>query len=107
MAKVEAAFKEELARIVRDGFTEAEFAAAKKEILDQQLAGRSSDRNLITSLATQAHYGWTMQRTEEREAKIAAMTRGPSERRGQEMDRPGVVRHLQSRRFREKIARFR
>jgi zinc protease len=74
MAKVEAAFKEELARIVRDGFTAEEFAAAKKEILDQQLAGRSSDRNLITSLANQAHYGWTMQRTQEREAKIAAMT---------------------------------
>jgi zinc protease len=74
MAKVEAAFKEELARIVRDGFTEAEFAAAKKEILDQQLAGRSSDRNLISSLATQAHYGWTMQRTQEREARISAMT---------------------------------
>ena len=72
--KVEADFKDELARVVRDGFTQAEFDAAKKEILDQQQAIRSSDRNLITTLATQAHYGWTMQRTQEREAKIAAMT---------------------------------
>lgn len=72
--KVEADFKEELARVVRDGFAQAEFDAAKKEILDQQQAIRSSDRNLITTLANQAHYGWTMQRTQEREAKIAAMT---------------------------------
>ena len=64
MAKVETAFKEELARIVRDGFTEAELASVKKEILDEQLAGRSQDTRLATSLAQQARYGWTMQRTE-------------------------------------------
>jgi len=74
MAKVEAAFKEELARIVRDGFTEAELASVKKEILDAQLAGRSQDTRLATSLAQQARYGWTMQRTEDREKKIAALT---------------------------------
>ena len=64
-------FKEELARIVRDGFTEAELASVKKEILDAQLAGRSQDTRLATSLAQQARYGWTMQRTEDREKKIA------------------------------------
>jgi zinc protease len=74
MAKVETAFKEELARIVRDGFTEAELASVKKEILDEQLAGRSQDTRLATSLAQQARYGWTMQRTEDREKKIAALT---------------------------------
>jgi zinc protease len=75
MAKVEAAFKEELARIVRDGFTGAELASVKKEILDEQVATRSQDTRLATSLATQARYGWTMQRTEDREKKIAALTR--------------------------------
>jgi len=74
MAKVEAAFKEELARIVRDGFTGAELASVKKEILDEQVATRSQDTRLATSLATQARYGWTMQRTEDREKKIAALT---------------------------------
>ncbi len=74
MDKVEAAFKEEIARAVRDGFTDAEFQAAKKQVLDEQQIGRSSDRTLITSLANQARYGWTMQRTIDREAKIAAMT---------------------------------
>jgi zinc protease len=72
--KVEADFKEELARIVKDGFTAEEFAAAKKELLDQQQAGRASDRTLIGTLATQAYNGWTMQRTIDREAKLTAMT---------------------------------
>jgi zinc protease len=74
MGKVETAFKEELARIVRDGFTEAEVASVKKELLDAQQAGRSQDTRLATSLAQQARYGWTMQRTEDREKKIAALT---------------------------------
>jgi zinc protease len=74
MVKVEADFKEELARIVRDGFTQAELDAVKKEILDEQQAGRSQDGRLAGSLATQARYGWTMKRTEEREKKIAALT---------------------------------
>ena len=49
MDKVETAFKEELARAVRDGFTAAEFEGARKELLDSQPALRSSDRNLMTS----------------------------------------------------------
>ncbi len=72
--KVEADFKEELARVLRDGFTQSEFDAAKKELLDQQLVIRSSDRSLMTSLLSQARYGWTMQRTIDREAKLASMT---------------------------------
>lgn len=72
--KVETAFKEEIARALRDGFTDAELQVVKKEVLDEQQIGRSSDRTLATSLANQARYGWTMQRTIDREAKIAAMT---------------------------------
>lgn len=74
IGKVEADFKEEIARVVRAGFTQAEFDAAKKELLDQQQVLRSSDRSLMGSLLNQAHYGWTMQRTIDREAKLAAMT---------------------------------
>ena len=72
--KVEAAFKEELARALRDGFTKAEFEAARKELLDQQPILRSSDRSLMNSFISQARYGWTMQRTIDREAKIASLT---------------------------------
>jgi zinc protease len=74
MAKVETAFKEEIARAARDGFTAAEFEAAKKELLDSQPVLRSSDRNLMSSFLNQAHYGWTMQRTIDREHQIAALT---------------------------------
>jgi zinc protease len=74
MDKVETAFKEELARAVRDGFTAAEFEAARKELLDSQPALRSSDRNLMSSFISQARYGWTMQRTIDREARIASLT---------------------------------
>jgi zinc protease len=74
MDKVETAFKEEIARAVRDGFTAAEFEAARKELLDSQPILRSSDRSLMSSFMNQAHYGWTMQRTIDREAKIASLT---------------------------------
>ncbi len=74
MDKLETAFKEELARIVKDGFTAEEFAAAKKELLDQQQIGRSNDRTLMGSLSNQAYYGWTMQRTIDRESRLAALT---------------------------------
>ncbi len=74
MAKVETAFKEELARAVRDGFTAAEFEAARKQLLEEQPVLRSSDRNLMSSFLNQARYGWTMQRTIDRERQIAALT---------------------------------
>jgi zinc protease len=74
MAKVEADFKEELAKIVHDGFTAAEVEAAKKILLDDTQAARTSDGRLISTLATQAHYGWTMQRTEDREKRLASLT---------------------------------
>ncbi len=74
MDKVEADFKDEIARALREGFTKAEFDAAKKEVLDQQPISRSSDRNLITTFATQARYGWTMQRTIDREKLLASIT---------------------------------
>jgi zinc protease len=72
--KVESAFKDELSKIVRDGFTAEEIETAKKALLEQQQLGRSQDSTLARTLATQAHYGWTMKRTEEHEKFIAALT---------------------------------
>jgi zinc protease len=74
IVKVETAIKEELVRIVKDGFTAEEVEAAKKSVLVSQQLGRSSDGRLATNLATQARYGWTMARTEALEAKIANLT---------------------------------
>ena len=43
-------------------------------MLTEQQLGRSQDRNLVTNLANQAHYGWTMLRTEAIEKKVASLT---------------------------------
>jgi zinc protease len=72
--KVEADFKEELAKIVRDGFTAEEVEAAKKTLLQSTQAARTSDGRLVGTLSSQAHYGWTMQRTEDREKRLAGVT---------------------------------
>jgi zinc protease len=72
--KVESAFKDELAKIARDGFTPEEVETAKKALLQDQQLGRSQDASLVRTLATQAHNGWTMKRTEEHETFIAGLT---------------------------------
>ena len=74
IGKVETAIREELDRIVRDGFTAEEVNTAKAALLTDQQLGRSQDRSLVTNLATQAHYGWTMKRTQAIEDKVAALT---------------------------------
>jgi zinc protease len=74
LPKVESAFKDELSKIVRDGFTPEEIETAKKALLEQQQVGRSQDATLARTLVTQEHFGWTMKRTEEHEKFIAALT---------------------------------
>jgi zinc protease len=72
--KVESAFKDELAKIVNQGFTADEVETAKKALLEQQQLGRSQDASLARTLTTQARYGWTMKRTDEHEKMVAALT---------------------------------
>ena len=72
--KVEAAFKEEVANLLKDGFGEEEVAAAKKTYLEQRTLGRSQDAGLARELARNAQYGWTMTRQAELESKISALT---------------------------------
>ncbi len=74
VAKVESAVKDEFAKIVRGGVTAEEVETAKKALLTEQQLGRSQDRNLAANLANQAHYGWTMARTEGIEKKITNLT---------------------------------
>jgi zinc protease len=71
--KVEASFKDELARTLRDGFNAEEVAAAKKALLEEQLVRRSQDQTLVRSLATLDHDGRSMQWDAQLEAKIAAL----------------------------------
>jgi len=72
--KVEAAFKEEVANLLKDGFSEDEVAAAKKAYLEQRTLGRSQDAGLAGELARNAQYDWTMTHQADLESKISALT---------------------------------
>ena len=53
IAKVEAVFKEELAKALKDGFTEQEIAEAKKGWLQERTLTRSEDRALALNAVRQ------------------------------------------------------
>jgi zinc protease len=73
-SKVEAGFKEELARALKDGFTADEVAKEKKAWLDQLIVQRSQDGSLAFLLLSRERFGRTMKFDEAMEAKIAALT---------------------------------
>jgi zinc protease len=72
--KVEASFKDELARTLKDGFTADEVAAAKKAWLDEQAVARSQDQALAGVLSRREFYDRTMKFDEALAAKVAALT---------------------------------
>jgi zinc protease len=72
--KVEASFMDELSRTVRDGFTAAELAAAKKALRDERIGGRSSDAGLANLIESREQYGRTLAWDEQLDAKLAALT---------------------------------
>lgn len=72
--KVESAFKDELAKVLKDGFAEDEVAAAKKTYADDRTVGRSNDAALARLLARNAQFGWTMSREGDMDRKVAALT---------------------------------
>jgi zinc protease len=72
--KVEAAFKEELSLLLKDGFKPDEVEAAKKTFLQTQQLQRSQDAFLSRLLVTQAELGRTMQREADLEKRVAALS---------------------------------
>lgn len=72
--KVEAAFQDELARALKDGFTEQEVSGAKKAYLDSRAVSRSQDAALPMLLAAHENRGRTMKWEEQLEAKIQSLT---------------------------------
>ena len=74
MPKVEAAFGEEVARILKDGVTADELEKAKKTWLDQRMLQRADESNLAGTLDERERWGRTMQFDEQLEAKVAALT---------------------------------
>jgi zinc protease len=74
IGKVEQAIAEEIEKLLRDGVTEAELAAAKKGYLQQQAVNRTSETGLLGLLASGLHRGRTMQFQADLEKKIESLT---------------------------------
>jgi zinc protease len=72
--KVEADVREELARALKDGFTEAEVAAEKKAWKDELTMQRSEDGSLAGLLLNRERFGRTIKFDEALEAKIDKLT---------------------------------
>jgi len=72
--KVEADFTEELARVVKDGFTEDELAKAKKTWLDEQAVRRADEANVGRQLQSLEQWGRTFAWEEKLEAQVSALT---------------------------------
>jgi zinc protease len=75
MPKVEAAFQEELAKALRDGFTADEVEKAKKTWLDQQAVARTEDTSIASLLLTRERWGRNLVDWDAKlEAAVAALT---------------------------------
>jgi zinc protease len=72
--KVEDAFKDELAKLRKDGFTDQEIAEAKKTYAEKRAIARSQDAGLVRMMARDAQFDWTMAHDADLDAKIAALT---------------------------------
>jgi zinc protease len=72
--KVEASFRDELATVLRDGYTAEEFAAAKVSWAQAQQVNRTQDAFLANRLGLWTHVDRTMAWDAELEAKVAALT---------------------------------
>ena len=72
--KVEASFRDELAKTLAGGFTAEEVAVAKKAILDERRIGRSQDQALLRLIATREDADRTLAWDEQMDAKLEALT---------------------------------
>jgi zinc protease len=73
IARVEAAFKEELARALKDGFTDAEVASAKSGILQARAQTRAQDGALAAGWAGNLFLGRTFAWSRQFEDRIMAL----------------------------------
>lgn len=73
-SKVEAAFKEEIAKALKDGFTPEEIAKAKSGYLQQRQVSRAQDAELANKLGSYRYLNRKLAFDAEVEKKIAALT---------------------------------
>ncbi|MGC9970065.1 MAG: pitrilysin family protein [Bryobacteraceae bacterium] len=72
--KLEVAFKEEVARALKDGFTEDEVKAAKEGWLQSRQVSRSQDRELASHIVGQRFWDRSMAFDADLEQKVRALT---------------------------------
>lgn len=72
--KVEKGFREELARVLKDGFTAEEVEAAKKGFLQNRQQQRAEDRALVSALRNQLFLNRTMDFEENLDKQIESLT---------------------------------
>ena len=72
--KVEAAFKEEVARALQAGFTQQELDLAKKSLLSLRQLSRAQDGGVAYALANNLYLGRTFEVSAKVDAAIAALT---------------------------------
>jgi zinc protease len=74
--KVEASFKDEMAKILKDGFTDAEITAAKASWVQSQQVSRAQDRELVGRIGVHTRFGRTMAWDAQLQQRVEALT-GP------------------------------
>ena len=74
LAKVEIGFKEEIARVIKDGFTDEEIASAKSGLLQDNKISRAKDGELVSTLRRNILRDRTMQWYGDYEAKMSGLT---------------------------------
>jgi zinc protease len=73
--KVDKAFREELARALKDGFTDKELKEGKDGLLSSRALSRAQDRNLASAWALNLALGRGFERSAQVDAQIRAVTR--------------------------------
>ena len=74
LAKVEVGFKEEIARVIKDGFTDEEIASAKSGLLQDNKISRAKDGELVALLRRNILRERSMQWYRDYEARMTALT---------------------------------
>ena len=75
-AKVEAAFREEVARAMKDGFTEQELSAGQRGLLGFRQLSRAQDRSVASALANNLYLDRSFEVSAKVDAALAALTVG-------------------------------
>jgi len=76
VGKLEQAFKEEMEKVLKDGFTEDELKAAKSGYLQSRQVSRAQDNVLASTLSNNLYLGRTMDWDADFEKKIEELTPG-------------------------------